>query len=83
MINIKKEIPTICVGYDPRENIGFQVLKYSVLKNTSEPLNVSADDVNTKPGRWLYNFLWLDDQDKVYSKEWLDLKKKIKAFEND
>ena len=40
MINIKKEIPTIYVGYDPREDIAFQVLKYSVLKYASQPINV-------------------------------------------
>jgi len=40
MTNIKKEIPTIYVGYDPREDIAFQVLKYSVLKYASQPINV-------------------------------------------
>tara|TARA_B100000795_G_scaffold133211_1_gene99428 strand:- start:1036 stop:1830 length:795 start_codon:yes stop_codon:yes gene_type:complete len=40
MIDIKKEIPTIYVGYDPREDIAFQVLKYSVLKHASQPINV-------------------------------------------
>lgn len=37
---IKEEIPTIFVGYDPREDIAFQVLKYSALKHASKPINV-------------------------------------------
>ena len=25
--------------------------------------NLSVDDINTKPGRWLHNFLWLEEKD--------------------
>ena len=30
--------------------------------------NFSVDDVNTKPGRWLHNFLWLSRLDRKNSK---------------
>jgi hypothetical protein len=26
-------------------------------------LNLTVDDVNTKPGRWLHNFLWIENKD--------------------
>lgn len=34
------DIPTIFVGYDPREDLAYRVLKYSALKHASRPLNV-------------------------------------------
>ena len=40
MINNHNYIPTIYVGYDPREDIAFKVLKYSVLKHASGPINI-------------------------------------------
>ncbi len=33
--------------------------------------NLTVDDVNTKPGRWLHNFLWINDEDiGSISEEW-------------
>ncbi len=33
-------IPTIYVGYDPREDEAYEVLKYTALKHASGPLNI-------------------------------------------
>lgn len=35
-----EDIPTIYVGYDPREDLAYRVLKYSALKHASGPINV-------------------------------------------
>ena len=34
------DIPTIYVGYDPREDLAYRVLKYSAHKHTSGPINI-------------------------------------------
>ncbi len=34
------DIPTIYVGYDPREQMAYDILKYSALKYASAPLNI-------------------------------------------
>ena len=39
-MNINKEIPTIYVGWDPREDVAYKVLKYSALKYASGPINI-------------------------------------------
>ena len=39
-MNINKEIPTIYVGWDPREDVAYKVLKYSALKHASGPINI-------------------------------------------
>jgi len=61
--------------YNPSEKIkmyGAKQVKYSrknwsslVLYNCSHSghNNFTLDDVNTKPGRWLHNFLWLKDSE--------------------
>ena len=37
---VDDNIPTIYVGYDPREDLAYKVLKHSALKHASSPLNV-------------------------------------------
>ncbi|MAH08026.1 hypothetical protein CMI38_07305, partial [Candidatus Pacearchaeota archaeon] len=37
---VDDSIPTIYVGYDPREDLAYNVLKHSALKHTSGPINV-------------------------------------------
>ncbi len=71
----KKAIYCVKHLYKPSERIkmyGAKQIKYSrknwsslVLYNCSHPShnNFTVDDVNTKPGRWLHNFLWLKDKE--------------------
>jgi len=40
MISNSMDIPTIYIGYDPREDLAYKVLKYSAYKYASGPLNV-------------------------------------------
>ena len=35
-----REIPTIYIGYDIRENDAYKVLKYSIKKHASGPVNI-------------------------------------------
>lgn len=39
-MTLPSDIPTIYVGYDPREDLAYRVLKYSALKHASGPLNI-------------------------------------------
>ena len=40
MISENQSIPTIYIGYDPREDEPYEILKYTALKHASGPLNV-------------------------------------------
>ncbi len=71
----KKAIYCVKHNYQPSEKIkmyGTKQIQYSrknwsslVLFNCSHPAhnNFTIDDVNTKPGRWLHNFLWLKNSE--------------------
>ena len=43
-MRISDTIPTIFIGYDPREHDAYRVLKYSILKHSSKPINVFPID---------------------------------------
>jgi hypothetical protein len=53
------DIPTIYVGYDPREDLAYQVLKYSALKYASGPLNVYPIVQDKLRRIGLYRRAWL------------------------
>ena len=38
------DIPTIFIGYDPREDDAYKVLKFNILKHASKPINVFPID---------------------------------------
>lgn len=70
-----KAIYCVKHNYEPSEKIkmyGARQVKYSrknwsslVLYNCEHKShnNLTIDDINTKPGRWLHNFLWLKDNE--------------------
>ena len=43
-MKFSENIPTIFIGYDPREHDAYRVLKYSILKHSSKPINVFPID---------------------------------------
>jgi lipopolysaccharide biosynthesis glycosyltransferase len=42
----------IFVGYDPTQDVAFEVLKYSLEKHASEPLEIHKIDADNIPGGW-------------------------------
>ena len=58
MIDKMKDIPTIFVGYDPREETAYQVLKYSALKHTSGPINIFPINQDKMRRIGLYRRAW-------------------------
>jgi len=58
-MNLKNyNIPTIYVGYDPREDIAYKVLKYSAHKQASRPINVYPINQNLLRRIGLYRRAW-------------------------
>jgi len=52
------DIPTIYVGYDPREDLPYRVLKYTAKKHASGPLNVYPVKQHTLRRIGLYRRAW-------------------------
>jgi hypothetical protein len=55
---MKKDIPTIYVGYDPREDEPYKVLKHTAEKHASGPLNVYPIKQNLLRRMGLYRRAW-------------------------
>jgi hypothetical protein len=55
----KSDIPTIYVGYDPREDLAYEVLKYTALKHASGPLNVYPIKQDLMRRIGLYRRAWM------------------------
>lgn len=55
----KPDIPTIYVGYDPREDLAYEVLKYTALKHASGPLNVYPIKQDLMRRIGLYRRAWM------------------------
>ena len=53
-----KDIPTIYVGYDPREDEPYEILKYSALKQASGPINVYPIKQDLMRRTGLYRRAW-------------------------
>src|SRR5215475_3469414 len=53
------DIPTIFVGYDPREDLAWRVLKFSALKHASGPLNVHPIRQDQLRRIGLYRRAWM------------------------
>jgi hypothetical protein len=53
------DIPTIYVGYDPREDLAYEVLKYTALKHASGPLNVYPIKQDLMRRIGLYRRAWM------------------------
>ena len=51
-------IPTVYVGYDPREDIAYKVLKHSAHKQASGPINVYPINQNLLRRIGLYRRAW-------------------------
>tara|TARA_A100001015_G_scaffold106714_1_gene118444 strand:+ start:3458 stop:4252 length:795 start_codon:yes stop_codon:yes gene_type:complete len=58
-MNIESTIPTIYIGYDSREHDAFEVLKYSILKKSSKPINVYAINQEKLRRMGIYRRAWL------------------------
>tara|TARA_B100000902_G_scaffold255697_1_gene242127 strand:+ start:974 stop:1768 length:795 start_codon:yes stop_codon:yes gene_type:complete len=58
MKNKLSDIPTIFVGYDPREKLAYEVLKYSALKYASSSLNIFPIKQDTMRRIGLYRRAW-------------------------
>jgi hypothetical protein len=69
----KINIPTIYVGYDPREHTAYDVLKYTALKFSSAPINVFPIDQDVLRKIGLYRRAWLlGSSHKPYQKNKTD-----------
>ncbi len=58
-MKFSENIPTIFIGYDPREHDAYRVLKYSILKHSSEPINVFPIDQIKLRRMGIYRRAWL------------------------
>jgi len=82
---MNEDLATIYVGYDPREDEPFEVLKYTLedlIGSLPEEWNwldghssskIHAKNVHfTRGGPWFRGKVWepLDKQTEIYSKEW-------------